>query len=307
LARYDTIVFWGDFQQNPIWGLKNFGPRYARKNRTTEAEGFLRWKELCLLKNNALKPSQKLFSIGTSFLGARAALKDSAATSEYGDLLSRFHGIVPRDASSVAELQSLGMTNVAPGFDCATLLDRDPAQAVNELCFGYAFGRTFKSEQGERLARGIEKLTGYRAVPIHWLLGQHTFKFCDFRYNKALQVIRRVRCIVTDIYHLTINTLNLNRNVICVGLGKENFDDTCDDYKKSILLRMAELESRYVEIPAETEEPVTHAAVQIASLFNQNQAAGFDAFNDHRNRFRSCLENLLFSKTSGETLVLRKS
>ena len=294
LTRYDTIVFWGDFQQNPIWGLKNFGIRHARKNRTTIAEGFLSWKQLCLLKDQALKPSQRLFSIGTSFLGARAALENPAAASEYGDLLARFHAIVPRDPESVAELQSLGMTNVAPGFDCATLLNHDLALPVNELCFGYAFGRTFTPDQGKRVARKIEELTGHRAVPIRWLLNQHAFKFCDLRYNRALQTIRRVRYVVTDIYHLTINTLNLNRDVICVGLGSEDFLDTCDDYKKLILLKIAKLEDRYIEVPAQTADRVTQVVTRIVALLKQRPFVSFDAFNDHRNRFRSHLEQLLF-------------
>lgn len=297
LARYDTIVFWGDFQQNPIWGLKNFGPRHARKNRTTEIEGFLRWQQLCLFKDHALKPSQRLFSVGTSFMGARAALKDPAAVSEYAGLLARFHAIVPRDPGSVAELQALGMTNVVPGFDCATLPDRDPAPPVSEPCFAYAFGRTFTPEQGERMARRIAELTGQRAIPIRWLLKKHAFKFCDFRYTRALQTIRRVPCVVTDIYHLTINTLNLNRDVICVGLGNETFLDTCDDHKKSVLLRMAELESRYVEVPTGAKDRVTQAATQAAALLNQRPAASFDTFNRQRGGFRSRLEHLLFPET----------
>jgi hypothetical protein len=296
LARYDTIVFWGDFQQNPIWGLKNFGLRHARKNRTTAAEGFLGWKQLCLFKDHALKPSQKLFSVGTCFLGARAALENPAAVSEYGSLLARFHAIVPRDPGSVAELQSLGMTNVVPGFDCATLLDREPAPTVNEPCFGYAFGRTFTPGQGERVARRIEELTGHQAIPIRWLLNKYAFKFCDFRYTKALQAIRRVRYVVTDIYHLTINTLNLNRDVICVGTGNENFLDTCDDHKKSILLRMAELEGRYVGVPTEAKDCVTHVATRVAALLDQRPTANFDTFNHHRRNFHSRLEHLLFSE-----------
>lgn len=297
LARYDTIVFWGDFQQNPIWGLKNFGPRYARKNRTTEAGGFLRWKQLCLFKDHALKPSQRLFSVGTCFLGARAALKDPAAVSEYGSLLARFHAIVPRDPGSVAELQALEMTNAVPGFDCATLLDPDPAPTVNEPCFAYAFGRTFTPEQGKRVARRIEELTGHRAVPIRWLLNKYAFKFCDFRYARALQAIRRVPCVVTDIYHLTINTLNLNRDVICVGLGNEDFLDTCHDYKKSILLRMTELEGRYIGVPTGTKDRVTHVTTRVAALLNQRPAVSFDTFNHHRGDFRSHLKHLLFPET----------
>ena len=297
LTRYDTIVFWGDFQQNPIWGLKNFGPRYARKNRTTEAEGFLRWKQLCLFKDHVLKPSQRLFSVGTCFLGARAALEDPAAVSEYRSLLARFHAIVPRDQGSVAELQSLGLTNVVPGFDCATLPERDPAPTVSEPCFGYAFGRTFTPEQGKCVARRIEEFTGHRAIPIRWLLKKYAFKFCDFRYTRALQAICRVRCVVTDIYHLTINTLNLNRDAICVGLGNEDFLDTCDDYKKVILLRMTELEGRYVEVPTGTKDRVTYVATRVAALLDQRPTASFDTFNHHRSDFRPHLQHLLFPET----------
>jgi hypothetical protein len=96
---------------------------------------------------------------------------------------------------------------------------------------------------------------------------------------------------------LTINTLNLNRDVICVGLGNEDFLDTCDDYKKANLLRMTELEGRYVEVPAGTKDRVTFVATRVAALLDQHPAASFDTFNRHRSDFRSHLQHLLFPET----------
>jgi hypothetical protein len=82
-----------------------------------------------------------------------------------------------------------------------------------------------------------------------------------------------------------------------VGLGNEDFLDTCDDYKKAILLRMAKLEERYIGVPMGTKDRVTQVATRVAALLDQRPAASFDTFNHHRSDFRAHLQHLLFSET----------
>lgn len=260
LDRYETIVFWGDFQQNPLWGRRNFGPRHARTHRTTLPEGIQRWKELCLMLGRIRPPGQRWYSVGTCFLGALEALDDAASIAEYASLLAGFEAIVPRDPDSVAELQACAMTNIIPGFDCATILDPGAAPPAGDACFGYAFGRTLSEREGRAVARRIERLTGHRAVPIRWLLLQHRPRWCDYRYSRALQVIRETRYVVTDIYHLAVTTLNAGRDVLCIGAEGREFQDTCHDLKKAVLFRMADLSNRYLEIPVGTADRVEYVA-----------------------------------------------
>ena len=291
LDRYHTVIYWGDFQQNPMWGQQNFGRRHARKHRTSLREGVRRWKQTCLQMDRPRVAGQRVFSVGTCFLGARSSLHDSASLSEYAGLLARFDAIVPRDPGSVAELQALGLTNVVPGFDCASLLDGTASTPTGDQSFGYAFGRTFSESEGRNVARTIARVTGYRAVPIRWLLQRHKPRWCDFRYARALRVIRETRFIVTDIYHLAINTLNLGRDLRCVG-KQGAFLDTCHDLKKAHLLRMSNLADRYVEIPPGTVDQAAYVVRAVAACPATSTAS--ETFDRLRSECRHRLQRLLF-------------
>ncbi len=295
LDSYETIVFWGDFQQHPLWGRRNFGPRHARKHRTTIHEGFRCWKEKCLMMDRIRRPGQRWFSVGTCFLGVLAELGDVAAIEEYVTLLSRFDAIVPRDWLSAAELRSCALTNVVPGLDCATLLDHGDAPPSGAPTFGYAFGRTLSSVEGRRLAREIERRTGQRGMAIDWLLGKHIAPWCNARYTRALSTIRRCRYIVTDVYHLAITALNIGRNVFCIGSAGLTQEDTCDDLKKAVLFRMADLSDRYLEIPVDAADRVAYVVSRFREPVGEAVERG-RAFRSLRVSSRQRLQSLFYAE-----------
>jgi hypothetical protein len=149
---YRDIVFWGDFQQNPLWGLRNHAPRLMRKEGRSHNKAVQEWRKRFLLEGVPSAEGQRRYSLGTCFLGVQEALEQAGLTAaEYADLLSRFTAIVPRDEVSYQELVKLGLTNISPGFDCASLLDLPPHQAQARGRFAYSFGRSLQPETGMAL------------------------------------------------------------------------------------------------------------------------------------------------------------
>lgn len=242
LDRYDRIVFWGDFQQNPIWGSKAFAPRARKEWKISHADALEAWKAIFLGKRPSSTP---LYSIGTCFLGTDQWLQNNPFAEEYVDLLSRFELIAPRDTGSFAILKRLGLRNIVQGFDCASLIDHGTIPGPRPRQFAHAFGRSLKPDQAAALVRQIEKITGYRGVGVEWLLPKYHLGRTGEKFSKAMKVVAESEFVVTDIYHLTINSIHAGRRVFCVGDDDAAFDDTCDDYKKYVLMEMLGVSGDY--------------------------------------------------------------
>jgi hypothetical protein len=290
-ANYREIVFWGDFQQNPIWGVQNHAPRVARDRRVSVEEGSEEWKRRFLLRGVPIASGQKFYSVGTCFLGARDALDQvGLEAAEYADLLARFSAIVPRDDASYAELSELGLTNLVRGFDCASLLDHPRFEARPRGRFAYAFGRGLEGGAGTRIVERVARSLGLRAVPVAWLLGRYQLKNLSRRYERALAVLQSVDFLVTDIYHLSINALNVGCPVYCLGRDEEPFARTCGDYKKVVLLEMLGLREEYIGF-TETADPIPSVSEAILAR-RRSGAAPQPGFQARKESFRGALASL---------------
>jgi hypothetical protein len=290
--NYREIVFWGDFQQHPIWGIRNHAPRLAKERRISLAEGLNEWKKRFLLSEIPAADVPRYYSIGTCFLGLQAALSRAGlTTAEYANLLSRFSAIVPRDDASYRELSALGLTNLLRGFDCASLLDHPRTSAPPPGRFAYAFGRTMTPGMGKQLVENIARTLQLQAVPITWLLGKYRLKNLSRRYDHVLETLHAVEFLVTDIYHLTVNALNSGCPVYCIGRDGKLFDDTCDDYKKVVLMEMLDYGEQYLVLPEATADPAGHLARDLLQR-RQAGASPQSSFSARKESFRATLDKL---------------
>jgi len=287
LQCFDRIVFWGDFQQNPIWGRADFANRMARERGVSDAGGYDLWKELCLFKGVDDKLPARAVSAGTCFLGLGEALKGNPFRDEYVHLLSRFAAIIPRDIASHAELVALGLTNVVQGFDCACLLNqrRSPSDPGNYFC--YSFGRTLGSGS-DRVVRAVEKKNGIQGKPIDWILAKRSLQRRAAAYERAMRSIAGARFVITDIYHLTINSLAARRDVYCTGKGDDLFLTTCDDYKKQVLMEMTGAAGCYLAIPPDTDDMAGYLVEHLPGMISTPTDAP-RGFADRADRFRKTL------------------
>ena len=291
-APYPEIVFWGDFQQNPVWGVRNHAIRLMRRRGMSSQDALEAWKRRFLLDGVPLAAGQRVYSIGTCFLGARTALAQAGLEeAQYRDLLSRFTAIAPRDDASFRELSELGLSNLLHGFDCASLLDLPRAEPRSTGRLAYAFGRTFRPWVGTEIANTVAEALALQPVPVDWLLPKYRLKGRARAYREALDVLRGVDFLVTDIYHLTINALNVGCPVSCIGRVETSLADTCDDQKKLVLAEMLGLGEQYIGLPADAADP---AAVAAEAVIQRRRAPVVpeDGLRERARTFREALDRL---------------
>lgn len=300
LLAYRDIVFWGDFQQNPLWGEKNFAPRAARDYKLSQDAAFAMWRKLCLLEGAGDLSEHRVYSVGTCFLGARNILREHNFADRYRNLLARFRAVVPRDKVSFAELRELGLGNLVQGFDCASFHMRDERPINTRSAarrFAYAFERTLDETQAETLVAEIEKRTGCRGTSIKWLLGKSLLPGTPARrFRKALGQLDGVDFVVTDIYHLTINAMNLGKRVFCIAESGERFSDTRDDYKKTILSEMAGRREDLIALPDRKSAKGADIARTIAErLSGSTPEPSNSRFTAAATHFKEVLRELLLA------------
>lgn len=284
LAGYRTVLFWGDFQQNPIWGESNYALRVKKEQRGLSVDDArTSWWRNCLLDGIKIPDDQRVYSIGTCFLGGKEFFKSAEELERYRACLSRFSGICPRDIESCRILkEDLALSNVIEGgFDCASL--RHPvalSDAGSGGYFTYTMRRTLNDpDLIRKVVARVEEQTGLRGVPIRWLRAKHA-KYSLIGLNRyferCIRTIKGGRFFLTDIYHATINAVTEDVPVICLGDQETVFRDTCDDLKKGYLFQMLDAKPYYLTINPENVDfdQIARVAARLCTLQQNPQREG---------------------------------
>lgn len=278
LNNYRAVLFWGDFQQNPLWGQSNFAARLQKEHRGLSREkAQAKWWNNFLLENMQTPAKQQVYSIGNCFLGSSEFFTSTGELDHYRACLSRFDGICPRDVESYQILkEELQLENIIKGgVDCATL--RSPighGSVGHGNYFSYSLRRTIKDPAVIRkVVNSVETQTGLRGVPIRWLRSKYA-KYnpigVDQCFKKCVHKICGGKFFLTDIYHATINAVCEGVPVVCIGDKSTIFKDTCDDTKKGILLKMLQSEDYYISVdPKDVDfEEIGRTAFKLSSKGN---------------------------------------
>lgn len=240
LGRFSHLLFWGDFQNNPVYGTLDFADREIKfGNARTVDSAVSNWARLHLDLPHALRKHSRVASIGNCFLGAREA----AARYALGPSLTRFTDtafrILPRETDSANEISSASSNasplNISTGLDPAFLLEPKDYQDFRECnCFGYCFARSDVGEIAEGL-KAIEARTGLVPLEVSWAVGNRKAKQKRLFYS-ALATIKKSRFVVTDVYHLAVNALNHGTPVILISRKNSATKSSVDDQKKYALM-----------------------------------------------------------------------
>jgi len=248
LTDVDSIVYWGDFQNNPMWGWRDFSRRevgYGDADTHESAFGF--WREFYLEAGKTLPESSKLYSVGGCFQGMQDYLDIPGVRESFEYFLQRASAIIVRDSISYATLTncfSPKLTrNVKLGYDVSCLLNVE-SFTINKSdpYFAWSFGRSGLSPDDEmKIVAYIEMYTGLKAVKIDWLNPKLLFgsrHFFNRPFMRMLRMISGARFIVTDIYHMTLNSLNVGTPPLVLyqsQRGSGSFGTLLDDKKQSLL------------------------------------------------------------------------
>lgn len=240
LGQFTHLLYWGDFQNNPVYGTRDFASREMKfGNARTVDIAVSNWTRLHLDLPHILQKHARVASIGNCFLGAREA----AAQYALGPSLTRFADtafrILPRETDSVNEISSASSNkpplNISTGIDPAFLLEPKEYQNFREChCFGYYFARSDVRDISEGL-KAIEARTSLAPLGVSWAVGNRKAKQKDLFYS-ALATMKKCRFVVTDVYHLAVNALNHGAPVVLVSRKSSATKSSVDDQKKYALV-----------------------------------------------------------------------
>ena len=199
LKKYKRIVYWGDYQNNPMWGHKDFSRREVKNGDFgTVEEAFKFWRKFYLELGKKLSDSTKIYSIGGCYLGMLQHLEKPEVKDSLEYFLTRSDGVVVRDQESYRLLKSSFSSDITNsinlGYDVASLLNaKTRKKKSKQPYFVFSFGRSgLNASDIDHLNRGIELKLGIKAIPINWLRPEPLFgsrKFFNSEFYSLLKLI----------------------------------------------------------------------------------------------------------------------
>ena len=296
LDKYKKIFYWGDFINNPNYGLNDFAQRELDWNRISKIDAYKKWKRLFLL--DGYKKKKNVISVSNNFQDLIPhTKKDKNEEFNLKNLYAKkFTLIIPRDSLSLKRLNIFlpnSSKKIKMGMDAALLLN--PNQIWPDLkiikpnkTFAYFFGRSKLSKTWITLLK-IWLITGLRPVKIkNWLSMDK--KDPEKSYINALSIMQSADFIISDTYHCLINAINLEKKAIGIGIYESKQLGTCGDLKKKILFEDLGIKEFYLESGTDLSSTLP----EIIKLVNLPMKKKFLSIKTKKNSFKRFLEKNLF-------------
>lgn len=275
---YDVVVYWGDFTTSPWYGYHSFNSVLSRRNRVcrmtgkkiSRKRGFQSWERLF----SPVHVPKPCYSIGQNFQISLTNPQEEKFFHTMGfDCESHFKGfssMLSRDSVSQAFLNEARGSREAflcdlafHGHRPATPKDR----SVRKV--GILLGRS-KLHTAKTLEMLLRKK--FEVVNFHDWLSANWISMDD-AYEQAKIRIASCDLIITDVYHLSINSLSLGVPVICISTNDEAQFKAVSDFKKKILFRDLELDEAYISLSS----PQTQAR-DIATMIDHKIKNIYDVY-----------------------------
>lgn len=296
--QFHTVVYWGDFLNNPMWGAGDYAWReFHRHGARDRAQGFANWRDLYLnLKRH--QPQLRVVAAGGCFLGANGqALAEVCG--DFAEFLGSAELVAPRDERSSQIVGELAPgASAMPGIDCAWLLSFPPRPPVIDSNYFVCFlGRTLRRDDRSFL-RELAARSGLIPVWVDWLNLRRPRFIAHWNFERMHRLIAGARFVVTDAYHLAINALNRGVRTICLYDAEHSESDgTCADAKKRALLQQVGMSSLLVDV-RETKSLAERIAALIDSVDQRAEAQAFEKIACRRDEFRRLLSRTLMPDKS---------
>ena len=249
LSDFSHVVYWGDFLNNPVYGARDFSQRDVQHRIVkTREEGFARW--MSIFAPESVPKGQRLISVGGNFQHNVRENQMSAPRlmKAYDNIQKNFVRLLPRDSFSVASLANHfdyeNLSKIVPGIDCAFLCpSENPAQPTAH--FSYLFGRSGYTDHKALVSR-VERETGLAGVKLSKWLKLPADDFAN-AFEDRRSKMATAQFVLTDVYHVAINAMNLGVPVFGFGRPANVQEGTLGDMKKRYLFDMMGLRNYYFE------------------------------------------------------------
>jgi hypothetical protein len=243
----DVILYWGDFLHADYYHRLITRILLNLRKVRSEAEGLKMCRKFFLLKECGDDVFAKVISFGTTILSnSQRDYQDSDYLHSLERFSRRARRIWMRDSISALKINHVRAeykTNHL-GVDCSLVMsERDWATSLEVAAkekpskLGVFFGRTSISrDQSEAL---VEALTHRLKVPAEWIpwLDSSPMRHATllpqiasseaFNVDEVLSSLKDYALVITDTYHLSLNSWKWGTPAVCVG--------ECDAYRKSSL------------------------------------------------------------------------
>ncbi len=228
LTDNKRVLYWGDFTTSPLFALQEFTRREIDQGGCADqTDALQKWLDLFLLSRSD-KSQARVASIGQNFLSLRhqIASLDTGTRNIIGRCYSEnFDLVMPRDPVSTEEFSAVSShssANLVQGMDCAFLLEHERqfpklSKDKRNQSFCYAFGRS--GLDGNQIVNLVEARTKMKGIALDDWLNLDP-KYAHRQVQTLLEKIASSRFIVTDLYHVCINSLSLGTPVL--GLGRHS-------------------------------------------------------------------------------------
>ncbi len=255
----DLIIYWGDFVHARsyweadllIW-LVNQG---LADHKGAAADLVYR---LLMLENASDEVLRRVVIFGGTIMTNTASqLTDKRYRRALDRLLTLAAGVFFRDSVSSAYAAQLRGEQATQGSDCALLLS-DPSGVANRRGeIGVFFGRAnwiaqalaFAHLLGWRSKLSSRWLPWFPSPKRHLLVARGLGFAASTSHQPAMAILNRVKsfdAVISDTYHLCVNSWRLGVPAICIGRGAERNNTTLGDKKKESFYAMLGASDYYV-------------------------------------------------------------
>lgn len=241
LAEFDTIVFWGDFLHWIGYATKDWLTRQKRRfSQSSEDELIDLWYRVLLLEN-APELQKKTVIFGNSIYGLNATqLSNKRYLSALTNLYQNCRLVLLRDEQSACYASQIVASRADTfGCDCALFLDptalglqeKNSSEKVQSKRYiACSFGRSRSTALMQVFASNLARTLGLKLLDVGWFKEPQGLE----GLKRKLEIIRSSELVITDIYHLSVNSWRDGVPTICIGSGGSEIVNTISDKKKEI-------------------------------------------------------------------------
>ncbi len=238
LRVFDVIIYWGDFLHWVGYKKWDWLSRFKiRQPELSEEAVFDLWYKLFLLEGVPELQAKTIIFGGTLYALNAKQLTNKRYLAALTALYRNARLALLRDQVSASFISQLVPTNQDFfGCDCALLLNKGeapPPRTAPEKYILCSFGRSGANVAITSFATQIAPRMGLKLLGMNWLGHPAGME----GLQEKLRLVREAELVVTDIYHLAVNSWREGVPALCFGKGNGNPTGTISDKKKEIFYR----------------------------------------------------------------------